>query len=136
MKQKSYAGWVNAVLIPVKQHVVCCGLLPLAASALGGSTAAVLESPAVEIALGVAVPPLVTYGVMWAEQKWANRTSGPGACAHKILTLRNYFRQAALSYGIYAAAHFLLPHHHHQAATTQDISVISNLQPEKYNHAG
>ncbi|MDB5478116.1 MAG: hypothetical protein JWM96_611, partial [Alphaproteobacteria bacterium] len=36
-------GWMNAatslILVPVKQHAVCCGLVPMAAAVMGSSAA-------------------------------------------------------------------------------------------------
>lgn len=107
---KTKAGWINAFLIPVKQHVVCCGLLPAAVSLAGGSAGAqLLHEPAFELAMGLVVPPVVTYGTMWLEQKWHDR-KGHGCC--KTLTKSNYLKQTALSYLFYAAAAMLMPHDH------------------------
>jgi hypothetical protein len=108
------AGWINAVLIPVKQHFVCCGLVPLIGSLAGGGVSEALESTTGELIMAGVIPPVVTYGVMWAEQKLNDRKSHAHDCAcdhTKTLTRKNYFRQTALAYGFYAAAHFLLPHH-------------------------
>lgn len=129
---KTYAAWANAVLIPVKQHVVCCGILPVAVATFGGAAAAeVLHTPVAELAMGITVPPLVTYGVMWTEQKihdWRDRKAAQKqdaslqecavenaeccTCSHHSLTRKNFLKQTALGYVFYAAAHFLLPHHH------------------------
>jgi len=106
----SKAGWVNAVLIPVKQHLVCCGLLPLAASS-SGTAGAWLDSAPGQWAAGLIVPPLMTGAVMLGEQLWHN-ASRPG-CECKTLTSRNFFRQTALAYAFYAAASLVMPKHDH-----------------------
>lgn len=109
-KTASKAGWINAVLIPVKQHVGCCVLLPLAANAMGGSTAAWFASEQAEWALFATVPPLVTFGVMKAEQKIheiRHRKKHDCACAAKTLTGRSYLKQTALAYLFYAVSHFV-----------------------------
>lgn len=135
MSGKSHAAWANIVLIPVKQHFVCCGVLPVALSTFGGAAAAeFLHSPVGEWAMGITVPPVVTYGVMWTEQKIQNWRAQRAAqkqasvqecavenaqccaCDHKTLTRKNYMKQTALGYVFYAAAHFLLPHHHDHGA--------------------
>jgi hypothetical protein len=125
------AGWINAVLIPVKQHLVCCGLVPMAGSLLGGGVAGALESNTGEIIMATLIPPVVTYGVMWAEQKINHRRHTSSCeCDHpKTLTRKNYFRQTALAYGFYVAAHFLLPHHHHDNIDKPPASL------EKKRHA-
>ena len=106
----SKAGWINAVLIPVKQHLGCCVLLPVAANAMGGSAAAWLATPAAEWTLFATVPPLVTYGVMKAEQKIheiRHRKKHDCACNAKIMTGKSYLKQTALAYLFYAASHFI-----------------------------
>ncbi len=119
----SRAGWVNAVLMPVKQHIGCCVVLPLAANAMGGGAAAWLATPQAELALFAVVPPLVTYVVMKAEeliaQRSAKKTSEPTCeCAHHAtsLTGKNFLNQTAIAYAFYAAAHLLMhdlrPHEH------------------------
>ncbi len=116
----SRAGWANALLIPVKQHAFCCVILPpLVNAAFGANAAEMLHSLPGEIALGVVVPPVVTYGTMWAEQKWhdwkRNRQDSCG-CREKTLTMRNFIRQTALSYVFYCAtalvSHNIWPHEH------------------------
>ncbi len=136
---QSKAVWVNAVLIPVKQHVVCCGLLPLAASLAGGSVEAALETPAAEMAMFALVPPIVTYGVMWAEQKWHDRQDKKKhACeCNKTLTLKNFFKQTALSYAFYAAAHLLFAHdhkHEHGDHDSKDHDHSVHMSQEKIRH--
>lgn len=126
MGGKSYAAWANIVLIPVKQHFVCCGVLPVAVSAFGGAAAAeFLHTAPAELAMGIIVPPVVTYGVMLVEQKIHDRRAKKNAqesacalpetacgCSHRTLTRQNFLKQTALGYAFYAAAHFLLPHQH------------------------
>lgn len=119
---KAKTPWINAILIPVKQHLGCCVLLPLAANTIGGSTAAWLASEQAEMVLFAVVPPLVTFGVMKVEQKiHDDRHAKEKCCAHdhgKILTRKNYLKQAALAYVFYAASHFIThdvlhwDHHH------------------------
>lgn len=117
---KSKAGWVNAILIPVKQHAFCCGVLPpLVTAAFGANAGDMLHSIPGEIALGLIVPPAVTYGTMALEQMLHNRRhkSADHACDNpKTLTWQNYLRQTALSYAFYAATslitHALFPHEH------------------------
>jgi len=112
---KSRAGWINLLLIPVKQHAICCGLVPLLAVFAGGTLSATLENPKVEMAMDLLFAPLMTFLIMWGEQKWHDHKvhHHECGCGHsKILTWRNYLMQAALGYVIYAVAHSLLPHHH------------------------
>lgn len=136
MSGKSYAAWANIVLIPAKQHFFCCGVLPVAVSALGGAGAAeFLHTPEAEITMALVVPPVVTYGVMLAEQKYhdykarrrAKKTThmhdhektdcaadnASCACEHKVLTRKNFLKQTALGYAFYAAAYMVLPSHDH-----------------------
>ncbi|MDB5478755.1 MAG: hypothetical protein JWM96_1250 [Alphaproteobacteria bacterium] len=135
MPPKSQAAFFNAVLIPVKQHVLCCGLLPLAANFLSGRAGEVLESQAAEIIMAVTVPPVVTYGVLWAEGKWhrhkaekhkADMHKENTCCAHKILTTKNYLFQTGIGYLFYAAAHFLLPHEEHRHDKKEPHKVTKN----------
>lgn len=116
----STAAWVNAALVPAKVHVVCCGIIPAAAAAFGSHMAVdALETTAAQIVTGIVTPPLVTYGVMLAEQKM-RRKKQKAACTcdgdNKSLTLRNYLKQTALSYAFSATmlgiTHLFLPHEH------------------------
>ena len=131
---RSRAGWINAVLIPVKQHLGCCVLLPLAANAMGGGASSWLASEQAEWALFATVPPLVTYGVMQAEQKihaYRHRNK-PTCCTHTTLTRAGYLKQTALAYLFYAASH-LLTHHvshwDHAHKETQTPVTHSNRSP-------
>ena len=118
-------SWVNAatnlVLVPVKQHAVCCGLLPLAVAAMGSSAAAEwLESYTAEAIMALFLPVLITALVMWGERAWHNRASNkqPSCqCARHRFSWREFGKQVLLGYMFYAvvylAAHTVLPHHHH-----------------------
>lgn len=117
---KSRAGWANMILVPIKQHAFCCGILPpLVTAAFGANAGDMLHSVPGEIILGLTVPPLVTYGTMALEQAWHNRrdTKCEHKSHHKTLTWKNYARQTALSYLFYAATslitHAIWPHDHH-----------------------
>jgi hypothetical protein len=121
----SYAFLANAVLIPVKQHVICCGAVPaLVSTGLGGGTGAWLATTGGQVAMGILVPPLVTGAVMWAEQKWHNRAAArknATCCGHQhpmnqSLTKANFLRQTALGYAFYAAIMFMTADHRHDAA--------------------
>lgn len=131
--QRSKAGWVNAVLIPVKQHLGCCVLLPLAANALGGGGAAFLASEPAEWLLFACMPPVVTFGVMKVEQTihdYRHRKRHDCACHGKTLTRKNYLKQTGLAYVFYAASHLLTHHvrhdgHQHQEATKRVTTVTA-----------
>lgn len=145
----SKAAWANLVLIPVKQHFFCCGVLPVAVSAVGGVGASeFLHTPAAEIGMFLTVPPVVTFGVMYAEQKYHDykdrrrakkqsakkqvqhdaqydlqhcaKENAGGICAHKTLTRKNYLKQSALSYVFYAATYMLFPHTHDHSGHKHD----------------
>lgn len=115
----SKATWMNIPLLFAKQHAFCHGLLPLAAFVGGDRVARALDKPFVEAAVYTVLPPVITFGTMLAEQAWENRkavkrTHEP----RKTLTLRNYFKETAIAYGIsaltFGATHFAFPHHHHK----------------------
>lgn len=131
-------GWINAVLIPIKQHLGCCVLLPMAANTIGGSAAAWLATPQAEWTLFAVVPPAVTYGVMKAEQKIHDyRHRHDQTCDHKILTRKNYLKQAALAYVFYAASHLLTHHvlhwgHEHYEEKPKKSFVINVLKQQSF----
>ena len=137
---KAKTGWINAVLIPIKQHLGCC-ILPKVVGALTGSSSALsktLETPTAECGLFLTVPPLVTWGVMAVEQKMQNRhQTACNMCEEgKILTRKNYLKQAALAYVFYAASHFIthdLLHwgHHHDEDIPPTTQIVRRPSWEK-----
>lgn len=138
---KSYAFVANAVLIPVKQHVICCGVVPaLISTGLGGGAAAWLATTGGQVALGLTVPPLVTAAVMWAEQKWHDITAArkkSACCGHdhpagRSMTTPNFLRQTALGYAFYAAAAFMTADHRHDTAAPAYPTEINGVPVRRF----
>ena len=143
-ESSSKAGWANMLLVPIKQHAFCCGILPpLVTTLFGANAGEMLHSIPAEIGLGLVVPPLVTYGTMAIEQKWHNwkdNREQTCACKHKTLTWKNFAKQAALSYLFYAATavatHAIWPHEHHDHAPVENNHRTSEKRKSSvaFNH--
>lgn len=105
---------LNAPVIVAKQHLFCCILFPILSSLIGGSIGAALRTERAEIIAGIIAVPLVTFGVMAAEQWWVNSNyhkhdHDDHMHDHNLLTWKRYLIQAAIGYVVFFTAHALLP---------------------------
>jgi hypothetical protein len=106
--------FLNAPVIVLKQHLFCCILFPLLSSVIGGSLGAWLRTERAEIIAGTVAVPLITLGVMIAEQWWVNsrfhsHKDDDHMHDHNLLTLKRYLIQTVIGYAVFFTAHALLP---------------------------
>lgn len=97
------AALLNAVLMPLKVHAFCCGVVPVLTSVFGSNFASEKgETPMEKIVTGLVAVPVITFGTILAEKRYHNfkqRHKEHKCCGHDI-TLKKFLVNTAVGYGL------------------------------------